>query len=74
MAETEKSNPSILRQKPAPPKLCAGGTYTERYAAGKALRETCPLKTRAAWKAPACRAARTSPVKSQRHEYPTPDT
>jgi hypothetical protein len=31
------------------------GTYAERYAAGRALREACPRKAHAAWKAPAGR-------------------
>ncbi|MGC2196523.1 MAG: DUF2252 domain-containing protein [Terriglobales bacterium] len=42
-------------QKPAPPKVHPVMTYAERYAAGKALRETCPRKGHAAWKAPSHR-------------------
>ncbi len=41
--------------KPAPPEMRAVTTYAERYAAGKALRETCPRKAHAAWKAPSDR-------------------
>ena len=41
--------------KPAPPEARALGTYAERYAAGKALREACPRSEHAIWKAPASR-------------------
>jgi uncharacterized protein (DUF2252 family) len=34
---------------------CSGGTFAERYAAGKALRDACPRQSHAAWKAPAKR-------------------
>ena len=37
-------------QEPAPPDVCTAATYAERYAAGKALRETCPRKSHSAWK------------------------
>ena len=44
------------KSKPAPPETHpARTTYAERYAAGKALRETCPRQAHAAWKAPAGR-------------------
>ena len=42
-------------QRVAPPKIRPVMTYAERYAAGKALRETCPRKGHAAWKAPSHR-------------------
>ena len=41
--------------KPASPEARALGTYAERYAAGKALREACPRSAHAIWKAPAGR-------------------
>jgi len=34
------------------PELHVGGTYAERHAAGKALRENCPRSAHAEWKAP----------------------
>jgi uncharacterized protein (DUF2252 family) len=46
---------SAVDQKPAPPKVRTVMTYAERYAAGKALRETCPRKAHAAWKTPSNR-------------------
>ena len=55
MTETRRSKPTILSQKPAPPETRTLRTYAERYAAGKALREICPRKAHAAWKAPAGR-------------------
>ena len=42
-------------QKVAPPKVSPVMTYAERYARGKALRETCPRKAHAAWKSPSNR-------------------
>jgi hypothetical protein len=41
--------------KPMSPEARAIGTYAERYAAGKALREACPRSAHAIWKAPADR-------------------
>jgi hypothetical protein len=55
MAETRKSTTGSLRQKPAVPEARAVSTYKERYAAGKALRATCPRSAHAIWKAPADR-------------------
>ena len=55
MTETRRSKPTILSQNPAPPETRTLRTYAERYAAGKALREICPRKAHAAWKAPAGR-------------------
>ncbi len=43
------------RQKSAPHQPPIVMSYAERYAAGKALRETCPRKAHAGWKAPAGR-------------------
>ena len=37
-------------REPAPAEVCTAATYAERYAAGKALRKTCPRKSHAAWK------------------------
>ncbi len=45
MTESKKSKPLAKNLR----------SYAERYAAGKALRETCPRKAHAAWKAPAGR-------------------
>ncbi|MBS1213733.1 MAG: hypothetical protein H6R26_2350 [Proteobacteria bacterium] len=55
MTEQKKSKAGAMRQKPAPSEASTTGTYAERYAAGKALREVCPRKAHAAWKAPAGR-------------------
>jgi hypothetical protein len=52
MTETKKSTTDALRQKPAPPEARTLKTRTERYAAGKALRETCPRSSHADWKPP----------------------
>ena len=41
---------SAVDQKPALPKVRTVMNYTERYATGKALRETCPRKAHASWK------------------------
>ena len=54
MNETKKSKSTTLRQKPAPPEAPIR-TYAERYAAGKALRVTCPRNAHAIWQAPAGR-------------------
>jgi uncharacterized protein (DUF2252 family) len=40
-------------RKASPHEVAALRTYDERYAAGKALREVCPRKAHAGWKAPA---------------------
>ena len=55
MSERKRSKAGALRQMPPPPETRTMGTYAERYAAGKALRETCPRKAHAIWKAPADR-------------------
>jgi hypothetical protein len=53
MTEKKKSKSCAMRQKPAPSEASTIGTYAERYAAGKALRDACPRKVYAAWKTPA---------------------
>ena len=55
MSGRKRSKAGALRQMPPPPETRTMGTYAERYAAGKALRETCPRKAHAIWKAPADR-------------------
>jgi uncharacterized protein (DUF2252 family) len=52
MAETKKPKPGAAGDKPAVPVECSKGTFNERYAAGKALRETCPRNAHAIWKPP----------------------
>jgi uncharacterized protein (DUF2252 family) len=52
MVQTNNSKQGSSRQKPAPPEPSPVRSYAERYAAGKALRETCPRKYHAGWKAP----------------------
>jgi uncharacterized protein (DUF2252 family) len=51
----KSAGPSAPRQHPVPPKAPMAMTYAERYAEGKALRETCPRNSHAAWNAPAGR-------------------
>jgi uncharacterized protein (DUF2252 family) len=48
-------NDSLKQALPDRPDVRTVTTYTERYAAGKALRETCPRQAHAAWKAPSDR-------------------
>ena len=55
MRETKRSKAGILRRKPAAPEAHTMGTYAERYAAGKALRDVCPRRAHATWKAPSDR-------------------
>ena len=52
---TEAAADRMATGKPAPPEVRTVATYAERYAAGKALRETCPRKSHAVWKAPSHR-------------------
>ncbi|NWF83669.1 MAG: DUF2252 domain-containing protein [Bryobacteraceae bacterium] len=52
---TKRVAKKIPRRKPSPPGSTASRTYAERYAAGKALRESCPRNAHARWKAPAGR-------------------
>ena len=42
-------------KKPRVPVAPSAGTFKDRYAAGKALRETCPRDSHAVWKLPAGR-------------------
>ncbi len=51
MAMMKRLDKQVSRRKAAPPSATAGRTYAERYAAGKALRESCPRKAHAGWKA-----------------------
>jgi len=60
MSATKKPKAGIGVEKSAPSASNFGGTFKERYAAGKALRETCPRDAHATWK-PA--ADRPDPVK-----------
>ncbi len=55
MITSKKSKPQASPKKPDSVKPEAEKTYAERYAAGKALRATCPRKAHASWKAPADR-------------------
>jgi len=56
MARTTKARPRALGKKPAAPVVRPAGSFEERYAAGKALRATCPREAHAAWKVPSKRA------------------
>ena len=49
------ATPAMRKAYSAPPHAHNLKTYDERYAAGKALREACPRKAHAGWKAPANR-------------------
>jgi uncharacterized protein (DUF2252 family) len=53
--ETTTSKPRAAGDTPPAPVVHSTGTFKERYAAGKALRETCPREAHAAWKAPSDR-------------------
>ena len=55
MAVAKTFQLSVVDQKPAPPKVRTVMTYAERYASGKALRDKCPRKAHAGWKAPSNR-------------------
>ena len=52
MADTRGSTPRAAGRKAAVPAAGSTGTFEERYAAGKALREVCPRNVHAIWKAP----------------------
>jgi uncharacterized protein (DUF2252 family) len=52
---TKKSKPRAAANQRVAQVVHSAGTYKERYAAGKALRETCPREAHAAWKAPSDR-------------------
>jgi uncharacterized protein (DUF2252 family) len=60
MNKTKKFKPDAAADKTALSIACPSGSFRERYAAGKALRETCPRNAHAAWK-PA--ADRPDPVR-----------
>jgi len=53
--ETKQPKPRAAANKRAALVVHSTGTYKERYAAGKALRENCPREAHAAWKAPSDR-------------------
>jgi hypothetical protein len=53
MVRTNKPEHRVMIRKASPHEVAALRTYDERYAAGKALREVCPRKAHAGWKAPA---------------------
>jgi uncharacterized protein (DUF2252 family) len=48
--QTKKSTSRTTAAKPPAPVAYSAGTFAERYAAGKALRATCPREAHAAWK------------------------
>ncbi len=52
MADTKRTKPMAPVSEPTVPVARSGGTLKERYAAGKALRETCPREAHAGWKSP----------------------
>jgi hypothetical protein len=47
--------PATLQKAPVPVEKPVLATYAERYAAGKALRESCPRNAHAGWKTPSHR-------------------
>ena len=51
MAKTKNPAPGAGGDKQAVPVILSKGTFKERYAAGKALREKCPREAHATWKA-----------------------
>ncbi len=53
--KTKKPKTSAANDKAVYPEENFSKTYQERYAAGKALRQTCPLEAHAKWKFPADR-------------------
>jgi len=50
MSVTKKTMSGTPVDKPVLPVVCPAGTFKERYAAGKSLRETCPRNAHAIWK------------------------
>jgi len=50
MIQTKKPKPGAAKDKPAVPVAYSAGTFKERYAAGKAMREACPRNAHAIWK------------------------
>jgi len=55
MAETPTRKQAAVGKKPAVPIAPSAGTFRDRYAAGKTLRQTCPRDAHAVWKVPAGR-------------------
>jgi uncharacterized protein (DUF2252 family) len=55
MSETKRSKAADADTKVVVPVANSAGTFKERYAAGKALRATCPRSAHADWKTPADR-------------------
>jgi uncharacterized protein (DUF2252 family) len=53
--QTKQPKPRAAANQRVAQVVHSAGTYKERYAAGKALRETCPREAHAAWKAPSDR-------------------
>lgn len=51
----KESKPDAVRKKPATTTAYGAKPYAEQYAAGKALRATCPRTSHAGWKAPSGR-------------------
>lgn len=52
MKKNKTVGPSTAADKAAFPRISSGGTFAERYAAGKALRVKCPRESHAGWKPP----------------------
>jgi uncharacterized protein (DUF2252 family) len=52
MAERKRPMPGAAGKKVAIPEMRSAGTFTERYAAGKAMRQICPRNAHAIWKSP----------------------
>jgi uncharacterized protein (DUF2252 family) len=50
MNKTKKPRSRVAAGKPPLPVMCSAGTYKERYAAGKAMRDACPRNSHAVWK------------------------
>jgi uncharacterized protein (DUF2252 family) len=55
MTEKKATKPGVSRRKLGPPEARTLMSYAESYTAGKSLREKCPRKAQAAWKALASR-------------------
>jgi uncharacterized protein (DUF2252 family) len=56
MAKGKTQRPGPAGKKPAVPQRSSAATFKDRYAAGKALRETCPRESHAVWKIPTGRS------------------
>lgn len=55
MKNNQNSKPGAMRKESAPKTAYGAKPYAEQYAAGKALRTTCPRTSHAVWKAPSDR-------------------